>query len=435
MTTSTLTPDIEHTVHLLAELFPEAPAGNVGFRLWDGTRWPDETPRPATLVLKHPGAMRQMFAHGTEKALAEAYLHDDFDVEGDIERACELADPLCAVADGGWVALARKAFHLRRPVPTALHSRAWTGADLHGERRHSRARDRQAVSFHYDVSNDFFGLWLDSRMLYSCAYFERPEDDLETAQAAKLDYLCRKLRLQRHARLLDIGCGWGGLAIFAAQQRGAQVRGVTLSQHQASLASTFVGNAGLKDDVAIELRDYRDLSESGAYDALVSVGMAEHVGAENLRGYFAKAFSLLKPGGVFLNHAIGDGVRAVPDHGPSFIQEYVFPDSDLPPISDVLTAAEAVGFEVRDVENLREHYVLTLRHWVRRLEAAHETALKFVNEPTYRIWRLYMAGSAHGFDRGKLAIYQTLLVKPDADGRAHLPLTRRDWYETPRAPQ
>jgi cyclopropane-fatty-acyl-phospholipid synthase len=285
------------------------------------------------------------------------------------------------------------------------------------------------VSFHYDVSNDFFRLWLDRRMLYSCAYFEDEHDDIDTAQTAKVRHICRKLRLRPGQRLLDIGCGWGGLALYAAQQHGVHVTGITLSKAQAQLARERAAAAGLQDRVAIELRDYRDLGDAENYDAIVSVGMSEHVGADQLAGYFRTVAPLLKPGGVFLNHAIGEGVRVRAHRGPSFIEEYVFPDSDIPPIRDVVAAAEGAKFEVRDVENLRDHYALTLRHWVRRLEANHAAALAWVNEATYRVWRLYMAGSAHGFARGELAVYQVLLAKPDADGRAHLPLTRRDWYQ------
>ncbi len=428
MITTTTASNTEATVRLLGELFAHAAPRSVSFRLWDGTTWPDEEPRAATIVLKHPGAVREMFASGTEKGLAEAYLHDDFDVEGEIETACELAEALAEGGSGGWLTMAKRIFHLRRRSAPVVPGRAWTAIGKSSDRPHTKARDREAVTFHYDVSNEFFRLWLDSRMLYSCGYFERATDDLETAQAAKLRHICRKLRLKPHDRLLDIGCGWGGLAIHAAQSACAEVTGITLSQQQASLASTLVANAGLTADIAIELKDYRDLEGAARYDAIVSVGMAEHVGAENLPAYFKQAFALLKPGGVFLNHAIGDGIRARSSRAPSFIQEYVFPDSDLPPIPRVLAAAESAGFEVRDVENLREHYTLTLRHWVRRLEGAHEAALQFVNEPTYRIWRLYMAGSARSFDCGRLAVYQTLLVKPDEKGRAQLPLTRRDWY-------
>lgn len=421
--------DVEQTIGLLRDILGGSALGNVSFKLWDGTRWPDSEQRAATIALKHPGAVRAMFAFGTEKGLGEAFLHDDFDVEGDIEAACELADVLGKGGQNGWLQSAKRAFQLHRSRTKIPPDRAWTELSEGTGRVHSRTRDRQAVSFHYDVSNDFYRLWLDSRMLYSCAYFERATDDLETAQLAKVNYLCRKLRLRPGQRLLDIGCGWGGLAVHAAQSFGVRVVGITLSKQQAALASDRVSSAGLNDDVTIELRDYRDVEDGEGFDAIVSVGMAEHVGEKNLPLYFKKAYSVLKPGGVFLNHAIGDDVRNRRAAGDSFVQEYVFPDAELPPISRVLGAAEAAGFEVRDVENLREHYTLTLRHWVRRLEEAHDAALRFVNEPTYRIWRVYMAGSARGVDCARLAIYQTLLVKLDEKGHSPLPLTRRDWYD------
>jgi cyclopropane-fatty-acyl-phospholipid synthase len=228
--------------------------------------------------------------------------------------------------------------------------------------------------------------------------------------------------------VLDIGCGWGGFAIYAAQEHGVEVTGITLSREQADLAAARVRAAGLGGRVAILRRDYRELEAAGSFDAIVSVGMSEHVGRDHLAEYFAAGARLLKAGGVFLNHAIGEGVRPRPRQGPSFIEEYVFPDSDIPPLPAVARAAESAGLEIRDVENLREHYALTLRHWVRRLETAHEAARAFVDEASYRVWRLYLAGSAHSFDRGQLAIYQALLSKPDPAGRAHLPLTRGDWY-------
>ncbi len=420
-------PGTESTVDFLERLLSHARPENVGFRLWDGTCWPDDQPHAATLVLKHPGALREMLADGNAKGMAEAYLRDDFDIEGDIEQAVNLATALEHRPEG-WLNALTDFYYLKR-LPRRPHDYL-DGRGTRGLRgaQHSIERDRKAVSFHYDLSNEFYQLWLDSRMVYSCAYFEKPDDSLDTAQAAKLRHLCRKLRLQPGQELLDIGCGWGGLAIFAARNFGVKVTGVTLSHNQAALAAQRVREAGLEDAIRIELRDYREVKRPEEFDAIVSVGMSEHVGRAHLLEYFSKTWSLLKPGGVFLNHAIGEGLQENRFRGPSFIDEYVFPDGDIPPIPLVLGAAEDAGFEVRDVENLREHYALTLRHWVRRLEANHDRALVFVNEPTYRVWRLYMAGSAHGFDHGDIAIYQALLAKPDAKGHAGLPLTRRDWY-------
>ena len=415
------------TLRILDGVFDAEAKQRVGVRLWDGTRWPDDAPRPATLVLNHPGALRTMFLPGTELALAEAYLYDDFDIVGDIEAVFGLADALAARTSGWRKKLAAARDLLRLPAGSNPEYGQRGPARLAGK-RHSVERDRAAVTYHYDVSNDFYALWLDRRMVYSCAYFQAADDDLDTAQARKLDTLCRKLRLQPGQRLLDIGCGWGGLVMYAARHYDVDATGITLSGPQVALANERIAAAGLADRCRVEARDYRELDEPAGYDALVSVGMFEHVGAAVLPAYFAQAWRLLKPGGAFLNHGIASRATDAPLHGPSFSDTYVFPDGELTPINITLHAAEGAGFEVRDVESLREHYALTLRHWVRRLEAEHDQALKFVDEPTYRVWRLFMSGSAHGFTTGRLNVYQALLVKPDTQGRSGLPLTRDDWY-------
>jgi cyclopropane-fatty-acyl-phospholipid synthase len=369
-----------------------------------------------------------MLESGNAKGLGEAFVRGDFDIEGDLEKAVEMAIAL-EQRPHGWLESLTNFYRVHRlPAATresgepAGHETRWSGS------RHSQARDRDVVSYHYDVSNDFYALWLDLGMTYSCAYFENADTPLDDAQVAKYRMLCRKLRLRPGQRLLDIGCGWGGFARHAARTCGVEVLGVTLSRKQAELAAQLAREEGLSDSVKIEQTDYRRLEYAGVFDAVASIGMAEHVGRENLGDYFATVHSLLKPGGVFLNHAIGGTKREKRFQGPSFIDAYVFPDSDIPPLPLVLEAAEKEGWEIRDVENLREHYKLTLRHWVRRLEANEAEARSLVGEQSFRVWRLYMAASAHGFDHGDLAIYQTLLAKPDADGRTHLPLTRRDWY-------
>jgi cyclopropane-fatty-acyl-phospholipid synthase len=273
-------------------------------------------------------------------------------------------------------------------------------------------------------------------MVYSCAYFHAPDEELDTAQECKLDYICRKLRLCPGQRLLDIGCGWGGLVIHATERYGVDATGITLSRPQAELANQRIAEAGLAGCCCVRVQDYREIDEPGVYDALVSVGMFEHVGAALLPAYFAQAWRLLRPGGVFLNHGIASratlawppGQADKPQRGPTFSDTYVFPDGELVPINVTLHAAEEAGFEVRDVEGLREHYALTLRHWVRRLEAHHDQAIRFADELTYRVWRLFMSGSAHGFAHGRLNIYQALLIKSDARGKSGLPLTRDDWY-------
>jgi cyclopropane-fatty-acyl-phospholipid synthase len=291
---------------------------------------------------------------------------------------------------------------------------------------HSKQRDRRAVTYHYD-SNDFYALWLDRRLVYSCGYFKSAGDDLDTAQEQKLDYICRKLRLRRGDRILDLGCGWGGLLQYAAAKYGVEAFGITLSVPQAELARERFREAGVSDQCRVEVSDYRDLDLSQQYDKLVSIGMFEHVGKSLLPEYFSRAWALLRPGGVFLNHGIAASATFV-RKGPSFVDKYVFPDGELVPIHRTLRVAEACGFEVRDVESLREHYMFTLRHWVRRLEANSDEARKIAGDVIYRVWRLYMSGSAHAFQTGRLNLYQTLLSKPD-HGESRLPLTREDWYD------
>jgi len=297
---------------------------------------------------------------------------------------------------------------------------------LHG-RRHSTTRDRRAVTYHYDVPGEFYALWLDERMVYSCAYFATPDEDLDAAQERKLDYICRKLRLRRGEKVLDIGCGWGGLIIHAACRYGVEALGITLSEPQAELANERIRRAGLEGRCRVEVRDYREIEEWGVYDKLVSVGMFEHVGEARLPDYFSRAYRLLRPGGAFLNHGISRNPAAPVRREPTFISRHVFPDGELVPIGATLSASEGSGFEVRDVESLREHYALTLGHWVRRLENNAGEARRIVDETTYRVWRLYMSGSAHGFRTGRINVYQTLLARPDR-GESGLPLTRSDWY-------
>jgi cyclopropane-fatty-acyl-phospholipid synthase len=429
-TTKNRSNDPKHlTLQLLDELFGGDPTLKTHVRLWDGTRWPDEMPGAATLVLKQPGALRAMLLPGTEVSLGEAYLFDDFDIEGDFESVFQLADHLAAITLGGRKKLRIARELLRLPATDRHHLTRRGPAQLSG-RQHSIERDRQAVTFHYNVSNDFYSLWLDQHMVYSCAYFHSTDEDLDSAQEQKLDLICRKLRLKPDQRLLDIGCGWGGLVMHASQHFGVKATGITLSQPQADLANERIADAGLSKRCRVEVRDYREMDESNGFDALVSVGMFEHVGASLLPTYFAKAWRLLKPFGVFLNHGIANRATDQPLPGPSFSQKYVFPDGELVPINVTLHAAEGSGFEVRDVESLREHYALTLRNWIQRLEAHHQEALKFVDEPTYRVWRLFLSASAYGFSIGRLNLYQALLIKPGEAGESGLPSTREDWYRS-----
>jgi len=415
----------ETSMSLLHDLLGSYHPRNFAVRLWDGTTWEAEPGQPArfTLVLQHPGALRMMFLPPNELTLGEAYIYNDFDIEGDIHAIYPLADHFI---QGPWGKMEQMRYGKRLlSLPKSSHT-ASLAANLRGT-RHSKDRDRQAIIYHYNRSNDFYALWLDSRMVYSCAYFAAPGDDLDAAQERKLDYLCRKLRLRPEERLLDIGCGWGGLVIYAAQHYGVEAYGITLSQPQAELAQQRIQEAGLTGRCRVEVRDYREVNEANAFDKIVSVGMFEHVGEALLPTYFQQAWHLLRPGGVFLNHGIASNATLPVQGGPGFTSTYVFPDGELVPISTTLRAAEKSGFEVRDVESLREHYALTLRHWVNRLEEHAEEARRLTDDVTYRIWRLYMSGAEYGFQMNQSNIYQTLLAKPD-QGNSGLPLTRTDWY-------
>lgn len=396
-------------------------------RLWDGTVWePEGGAEPRfTLVLNHPGALRAMFSPPGELTLAEAYLRADYDVEGDLQAVFPLADHLLVERDWRAVERVRLARRLRA-LPSTGQGHPGEPARVRG-RRFSLERDRQAVTYHYDRSNEFFALFLDPRMVYSCAYFLERSDSIEVAQERKLDYLCRKLRLQPGERLLDIGCGWGGLVVHAAERYGCEAIGITLSARQAEVARARIDERGLGGRCRIEVRDYRELHDPGGFDKLVSVGMVEHVGRAILPDYFRSAAKLLRPGGVFLNHGIGRPLNQPVRRGPSFLQAYVFPDGELVPIGAMLDAAETAGFEVRDVESLREHYALTLDRWIERLEAQRDEAVAAVGEVGYRVFRLYLHGSRHGFETARVTLYQSLLVKPDR-GASGLPLTRSDWY-------
>ncbi len=410
-------------------------------RYWDGS-WEygaSSASEPFTLVIRHPGALRAMLLPPSELALGEAFLRDDIDFEGNLEAAAPVArmvaDRLCSP---------RRLFRLARLLlqlpsvervvapPMRRGGRSWG-------RRHSRRRDGAAIRHHYDVGNEFYQLWLDSQTVYSCGYFASGTEDLDAAQAAKLDYICRKLRLRPGERLLDIGCGWGALIRHAVRRYGVEAVGITASPAQAELASRRIAEDGLGDRCQVELRDYRDLPDRPVFDKVASVGMFEHVGRASLPDYFATAGRLLRPGGLFLNHGIIDLQLARPRglqtrcrqwlwREGRFLQRYVFPNGELVPLAEVIGAAEQAGLETRDVESLREHYVLTLRHWVRRLEAQEDEAVALVGEATFRVWRLYLAASASAFAQGRIGVVQLLLSKAPVGMGDTVPLTRHDLY-------
>ena len=414
-------------------------------RYWNGEV---ETPPgdvEFTLVIRHPAALRRMLLPPSELAIAQSYLFGDVDVVGDMEHAATIADLVAKREKSPRRALALLRQLLALPRG-ADHDSEDDDAESHDARglaedgpAHSERRDARAVRFHYDVGNEFYALWLDRQMVYSCAYFARGDETLDEAQEAKLDLVCRKLRLAPGERLLDIGCGWGALVIHAARHYGVRATGITLSERQAEFARERVALEKLHDRVTIETRDYRSLDGRETFDKISSVGMIEHVGLARLPAYFAAAYRSLLPGGLFLNH----GIVSIDDARPRsrfdplwrrlwkrdrFIRRYVFPDGELVPSSAVIANAEAQGFETRDVESLREHYAHTLRHWGRRLECRAAEARQIAGDVIYRIWRLYMAGSARAFASGHIGVIQSLLAKTDAMGRVRVPRTRADLY-------
>jgi cyclopropane-fatty-acyl-phospholipid synthase len=417
---------VQVSTEFLNTLFAGHSRPNFQIRMWDHSTWGEAEQQSFTLVLKHPGALREMFLRSSELSLGEAYIFDDFDIEGDIEAAFELADYLLAqqtrsLLQGVYLA------SLLHKLPRIRQRRDdCRPATLFGV-AHSKDRDCQAVRYHYDLPPAFFALFLDQRMVYSCGYFSTPEEtSIDQAQLSKLDYICRKLRLRRGDRLLDIGCGWGALLIHAAAHYGVQAWGITLSLPQAEVARRRIQDSGLNDRCRVEVCDYRDLESVQQYDKIVSVGMFEHVGKALLPNYFARVWQLLRPGGVFLNHGIAASATWK-RQGPSFADRYVFPDGELVPVSTSLRAAEESGFEIRDVESLREHYALTVHLWLRRLEAHAMEARNITDDTTYRIWRLYIAAGGHRFRSSRLNLYQMLLAKC-VHGESGLPLTRSDWY-------
>jgi cyclopropane-fatty-acyl-phospholipid synthase len=427
-------PVVRHTVDFLERIFPSP--RKFGIRLWEGSELHSEG-RPAfSLILNHPGALRRMFKPPIELSLGEAFIRKDFDIEGDIFSVFSLMDTIAARALSFGEIIGLGLGLLALPTLSAARLQGRGPIKLRGV-IHSLQRDLIAVQYHYDVGNDFYSLWLDRNMQYSCGYFPTGAEDLDSAQERKMEHISRKLRLQRGERLLDIGCGWGGLARYAASKYDVSVLGVTLSKNQKAYADEQIARTGLQERVAVELKDYRDL-ENESFDKVVSVGMFEHVGRSHLPEYFAQVYRLLKPGGLFLNHGISRRTATKVDEQSfiarhvfgrgTFQQKYIFPDGELTPVSEVNVMAEDAGFEVRDVENLREHYALTLRNWVNRLADHRDEAIRVSDEVTYRTWRLYMSASVYGFESGNINVNQTLLAKMTQAGKSNVPLSRVDLY-------
>ncbi|MDA8255392.1 MAG: cyclopropane-fatty-acyl-phospholipid synthase [Betaproteobacteria bacterium] len=442
MTTSTemalppTIPGIKLAKHILYRLFRDFD-GCLRICLWDGSEVHLGRDHPAfSLSFRSTKAFQDLILSRDPLRLAESYFQGLIDIDGDLYSALKLRHHLTSLQLSLMekAELAAKAFRIKPEKTASTGSYIPKWGKTFGQKiglEPSKDLNRHAISFHYDVSNDFYALWLDEQMVYSCAYYEDASQSLEQAQRDKLDHICRKLRLKPGDRLLDIGCGWGALICRAAEYYGVSAHGITLSQNQYDHAQRTIKQRGLERNVSVELLDYRDLKGEAKFDKLVSVGMFEHVGLKNLPTYFAMANRLLKPGGLFLNHGItsdeGGWKKTV---STEFINRYIFPDGQLETVSTVQKIMEDAGFEVHDVEGLRQHYALTLREWVRRLDERHEEALKYVTEPVYRIWRLYMAACAMQFEEGNTGIYQILASRREPFSNP-VPLTRRDLYRQP----
>ncbi len=400
------------TLALLEKLTPLLNS-QIGVRLWDGTLFPDARPHACTIVLKHPGALRAMFATQDALSLAETYLLDVCDVEGDwngmFDFGEEMSRFMATLPLKQKLGLAQLLFKLPKPHPP--RPKKWRErAHLRGKRG-SIERAKEAVAYHYNVPTEFYAAFLDGNLAYSSGVFESEDEELGTAQIRKFDGICRALKLQPGQKLLDVGCGWGGFLVYAAQNYGVHVTGITLSEIQAEEAQRRIEEAGLGASCKVLLKDYRELSEADAFDAIASIEMFEHVGRELLTTYFSQARKLLKQGGLFLNQ--GTTVETDDDRKryPSFIKQYVFPDGEIVPIHVSIRASEESGFEVVNVQSIRHNYVKTCAHWVANLEAMPMELREKYGEPTWRIWHLYTAVSGHGFRVGRLNCYQTLMRK------------------------
>ncbi|MGW3124261.1 class I SAM-dependent methyltransferase [Streptomyces sp. NPDC001107] len=408
----------------------------VRIRAWDGSQ--AGPPGAPALVVRNRRAVRRLLFKPGELGLARAWVAGDLDIEGDLYTALDLMselvwergedtrsllqmvrDPEVRAAARGLVKVAGL------PLPPAPPREEVRRARTH---LHTKRSDRRAISHHYDVGNDFYEIVLGPSMVYSCAYWPTPDATLEDAQRDKLELICRKLDLTAGQRLLDVGCGWGSLAIHAAHEHGVSVVGITLSQEQAAYARKRVAGEGLTDRVEIRVQDYRDVPD-GPYDAIASVGMAEHVGKERYLEYAEDLYRLLKPGGRLLNHQIAR--RPQRDESSynvdAFIDAYVFPDGELAPLGSTVGQLERAGFEVRDVEAIREHYGLTLRRWVANLETDWPRAMRLAGPGRARVWRLYMAACALAFERNRIGVNQVLAVRTPEGGESGMPLRARTW--------
>lgn len=380
----------------------------IAVKLWNGTAISSQAEPRIRLTVRSPQAIFSL-ANPSLGKIARAYVEGEIDLEGDMRETIRAGERLVAGDD------------------TIYRQRSNTWKWW----RHTRPADRKAIEHHYDVGNEFYSLWLDRNRVYSCAYFKKPDDSLDLAQEQKLDHICRKLALKEGERLLDIGCGWGGLILWAAQHYGVKALGVTLSNEQHAFATERIRAMGVADRCEVKLMDYRDVPEIEPYDKVASVGMFEHVGKRNLPAYFGKIYRLLRPGGLVMNHGITTNSLEDAELGSGigeFVDQYVFPGGELVHLSRVLAEMAAQGIETTDAECLRPHYARTLWHWVSRLESNAVRAKEIVGEKRFRTWRIYMAGSAHAFERGWISLFQILGAKPLSDGNWPYAMTREHVY-------
>jgi cyclopropane-fatty-acyl-phospholipid synthase len=402
----------------------------VHLRAWDGSELAADDPTAPTVVLASPDALRRMLWAPGEIGLARAYVSGELDVEGDLAdafrriwAATRRRNLTSRVGAATLARAVRAAFSLgvvRRPLPPPVSEARPRG------RLHSRRRDADVISHHYDLSNALYTLLLDENMAYSCAYWT--SDDLgytvADAQRDKLDLICRKLDLRPGVRLLDVGCGWGALSVHAAKGYGAQVTGVTISREQLAFGQARVVAEGLEHLVDLRLQDYRDLTD-GPYDAISTIEMGEHVGATNYPAFLTTLYGLLRTEGRLLTQQMSHG----PDHpgGGPFIESYIAPDMHMRPLPELLGLINAAGFEIRDVHALREHYVRTVEAWHAEFEQRWDEVVAFVGLEQARVWRLYLVGGALTFEENRMGIDQVLSVKPTVSGRSSMPATRLGW--------
>ena len=439
-------PAIARTLAVLDLTFGPPARRNYDIKLWDGTvqRGTATPGADFSLFFTRRGALRRMLLPPSELTIVEAIISGDVEIEGNMEKCMGLADDIGknVQSSGAFARLlpAVVALPTDDEAPPLDETRYSRGLRLLKPR--ARKSTESEIRFHYDVGNDFYALWLDKRMLYTCAYYKKETDDLDTAQLNKVDHICRKLRLKPGERYLDIGCGWGGLVMHAVEKYGVIGTGITLSAAQAEWAQRKIAEKGIGDRCKVEVMDFRDLPPAARFDKISSVGVTEHIPEDQQPAYFRRAFEALEPAGLMMNHCevstrtarrthtVGEKFSRWLWKRDQFIDKYVFPDAKLVPLASVIRAAEKVGFETRDVESLREHYALTLRAWIKGLELRKAEAIRLVGDRTYRVWKLYMSAAAFGFDTAGLNLAQTLLAKPGPGGDSKMPLTREYMYQT-----